>query len=46
MSFLLRLFGFICDHRDGWPQRRQKDGKDWQTCSKCGRERICPTQFP
>lgn len=45
MSFLLRLLGFECNHRDGWPQRHA-DGKDWQTCAKCGRERVSPTQFP
>lgn len=43
-SWIRSLFGLLCDHYDGWPHR-DKDGVDWQTCTKCGRRKKCKVQF-
>ncbi len=35
-----------CKHDWGWPRRRGgKNGKDVQTCTKCGDERESTIQF-
>ena len=49
-AILLAILG-LCDHDWSWPQfRREPDdpamGRDWQTCLKCGTDRISPVQFP
>jgi len=46
-DFLLSILN-ICPHDYGWPQFRANSdgvGLDYQTCTKCGSERVSKIQF-